>query len=126
LGGVLLMGFVTVLIGALLAAAVLRRDLRRCTLLTAAALLALGGGLQHIVWTTASNASLRIAVLQGNIGASHKFDATALSRTLSRYESLIRSSRADVMLLPESALPLPAHALGGYLGAAKARSRVAH
>ena len=123
LGGVLLMGFVTVLIGALLAVAVLRRDLRSCTLTTAVALLAIGAGLQHIVWTTASNASLRIAVLQGNIGASHKFDATALSRTLSRYESLIRSSRADIMLLSESALPLPAHALGGYLGALRKHAR---
>jgi apolipoprotein N-acyltransferase len=117
LGGVLLVGFVTVLVGGLIAVAVSRRDLRNRAAIAAVALFVLGAGLQHVRWTAASGTPLRVAVLQGNIGAAAKFDLGALSRTLARYESLIRSSQADVMLLPESALPLPAHALGGYLGA---------
>ncbi len=117
LGGVLLVGFVTVLVGALIAVAVSRRDLRNCAAIAVVALFVLGAGLQHIPWTAASGTPLRVAVLQGNIGTAAKFNAGALSRTLARYESLIRSSQADVMLLPESALPLPAHAVGGYLSA---------
>ncbi len=117
LGGVLLVGLVTVLCGALLALAASRRDLRARALLGVAALLAAGAGLKYLPWTAPAAAPLQVAVLQGNIGAAAKFDWSAQSRTLSRYESLIRSSHADVMLLPESALPLPANALAGYLGA---------
>ncbi|HKO68781.1 MAG TPA: apolipoprotein N-acyltransferase [Burkholderiaceae bacterium] len=117
IGGVLLVGFVTVLAGALIAVSVCRSDLRNRAAIAAVALFALGAALQHVPWTAASGTPLRVAVLQGNIGSAVKFDSSALSRTLARYESLIRSSQADVMLLPESALPLPAHALGGYLSA---------
>ncbi|MGZ8994432.1 MAG: apolipoprotein N-acyltransferase [Burkholderiaceae bacterium] len=116
-GGVLLVGFVTVMTAGLVAVAVVRRDLRLPSLAAASMLLAGGAVLPHVPWTMPSGMPLRIAVLQGNIGATAKFDSGALSRTLSRYESLIRSSRADVMLLPESALPLPAQALSGYLAA---------
>ena len=117
IGGVLLVGFVTVLVGGLIAQAALRRDLRRRAVIAAVALLVVGAGLQHVPWTAASGTAIRVAVLQGNIGAAAKFDPSALSRTLARYESLIRSSQANVMLLPESALPLPTHALSGYLSA---------
>ena len=116
-GGVLLVGFVTVLTSALIVIAAIRADMRLRALVAGGALLALGAALQHVPWTSGSDKPLRIAVLQGNIGAATKFDSAALSHTLSRYESLIRSSQADVMLLPESALPLPTQALGGYLGA---------
>jgi apolipoprotein N-acyltransferase len=116
-GGVLLVGFMTVLAGGLIAVAALRRDLRARAIIAACALFAFGAVLQYLPWTTPAGAPLRIAVLQGNIGAASKFDSAALSRTLSRYESLIRSSQADVMLLPESALPLPTHLIGGYLSA---------
>ena len=117
MGGVLLVGFVTVLLGALIAQGVIRRDLRSRAVIASLALLVVGAVLQHLPWTAASGTPIRVAVLQGNIGAAAKFDSSALSRTLARYESLIRSSQANVMLLPESALPLPTHALSGYLGA---------
>ena len=122
-GGVLLVGLMTLLTSALIAVAATRPDIRGRSLLAGGVLLALGATLQHVPWTSESAKPLRIAVLQPNIGAATKFDSAALSHTLSRYESLIRSSRADVMLLPESALPLPAHALRGYLHALRKHAR---
>ncbi|MBA2412599.1 MAG: apolipoprotein N-acyltransferase [Burkholderiaceae bacterium] len=122
-GGVLLVGFITVLTGALLAIAAVRRDLRTRAIVGACAIFALGALLREAPWTTPAAMPLRIAALQGNVGAEAKFDSAALSRTLARYESLIRSSQADVMLLPESALPLPAHAIGGYLSALSRHAR---
>lgn len=122
MGGVLLVGFTTVLTSALLAVAVFRRDLRLHILAGVALLLALGILIQQIPFTAPAGEPVRIAVLQGNIGAL-KFEPEVKSLTLTRYESLIRSSRADVMVLPESALPLPANALGSYLGALRRHAR---
>lgn len=116
IGGVLLVGFVAVLVSAMMAIAVFQRELRFAMLAAVISLFALGAATQLIPLTAPAGEPLRIAVLQGNIGAM-KFEAEVRARTLARYESLIRSSRADVMLLPESALPLPANAHAGYLGA---------
>lgn len=117
IGGVLLVGLATVLVGSLLAIGVTQRALRGRAASGALAIIALGACLQTISWTEAVGPPLRIAILQPNIGAPAKFDSSSVPLMLGRYESLIRSSQADVMLLPESALPLPAHLLGGYLGA---------
>jgi apolipoprotein N-acyltransferase len=115
IGGVLLVGFMAVLTAALLVVATVYRDLRVRAVLAAAALLVVGATLQHVPWTMPAGTPLRVAVLQGNVGSASKFDPAALKHTLARYEALIRSSDADVMLLPESALPVPAQALRGYL-----------
>jgi apolipoprotein N-acyltransferase len=122
-GGILLVGFIAVLSAGLLVVATARPDLRCRALAGSAVLFALGAALQHIAWTLPTGTPLRVAVLQGNIGSADKFDPAALKLTLARYETLIRSSHADVMLLPESALPLPVHALRGYLAAMLGHAR---
>ena len=75
LGGVLLMGFVTVLIGALLAVAVLRRDLRSCTLLAALHCWRSARDCRHVAWTDRVGMRASHRCTAGKYRRTHKFDA---------------------------------------------------
>ncbi len=71
-----------------------------------AALLCLAGfGLQQIEWSEAHGPTLKIALVQGNVPLQMKFDPAAFGQTLALYRELIASHPADLVILPETALP---------------------
>jgi apolipoprotein N-acyltransferase len=118
-GGVLLAGYATALLAALAAAALLRPAIRLRCALGATALLAAGAGAGALPSTAASGAPLRVAV------AHTAFDntgAAALRASLAVHRELVQSATADVLLLPENTLPLPAQWLGSYLQALRAQA----
>jgi len=71
----------------------------------AALVLAAGGeALRHVEWTKPAG-SLPVALLQGNIAQSMKFAPDRYAKTLEGYAALVESSRARLIVTPETAVP---------------------
>lgn len=61
--------------------------------------------LKGISWTAPQGTPVRVALLQGNIPQDLKFQAERYATTLSTYRRLIEASRAQLIVLPETAIP---------------------
>jgi apolipoprotein N-acyltransferase len=85
--------------------------------LIAAAALLLGGVALHAVnWTEPRGAPIGVRLLQGNIAQETKFSDATLLSTLHYYDAAIRSAPADLIAIPETAIPLlPQQLPDGYL-----------
>ena len=69
--------------------------------------LALGGQrLQAVRWTHPVGAPLRVALLQGDVAQSEKFRPENLAPTLQLYGDWLRTLRADLIVTPETAVPV--------------------
>ncbi len=66
----------------------------------------IGAGLQQMAWTHAEGEPLKVALLQGNIEESAKFEEGSLVSTLETYRRLAESSDARLIVMPETALPI--------------------
>lgn len=73
-----------------------------------AVFLLLGGGalLQRMPWTTPVGQPLKVALLQGNIPQSLKWDPRRLDLSVTTYLRLAHDHPADLTVLPETAIPL--------------------
>jgi apolipoprotein N-acyltransferase len=69
--------------------------------------LAFGAGflLEQISWTSPQGAPVRVALLQGNIPQDLKFQSERYAATLATYKRLIEASTAQLIVLPETAIP---------------------
>ena len=110
-------GFVAVLAAALLALPTqlsLRGSMLAVALL---ALLAVGTSRVGMLrWTHAQGTPLRVALLQGDIAQSEKFRPENLAPTVQLYDSWLRHVHADLIVTPETALPvLPQDLPQGFL-----------
>lgn len=72
------------------------------------ALLLLGGGqvLRHMDWTPPVGAPLKVALLQGNVPQSLKWDPQRLPLSVDTYLRLAARNPAPLTVLPETALPM--------------------
>ena len=104
LGGVFAVSFLTIALAGLLWLAV-RRMRTAYALAAVVAVAAVGEGLRHIAWSTEQGAPLSVALLQGNIEQSLKFDPARYERTLETYARLAEESRARLIVFPETAIP---------------------
>lgn len=73
------------------------------------ALWLLGMALSVLQWTTPDGAPLRVSLLQGNIEQDEKFAENQLLNTFETYRRLLESSDAQLIVLPETALPVLRH-----------------
>jgi apolipoprotein N-acyltransferase len=64
-----------------------------------------GAALRDLPWTAPAGAPLTASLLQGNVPQDFKFDPVRYADTLDRYVRLAESSRARLIVLPETALP---------------------
>jgi apolipoprotein N-acyltransferase len=62
--------------------------------------------LKTIEWTEPAGAPVRVSLLQGNVAQSIKWRPEQVGATLQLYERMIRASSAQLVILPETALPL--------------------
>jgi apolipoprotein N-acyltransferase len=76
------------------------------SLWAAVAILALGGGLQSREWTRPRGEPVSVALVQGNVPQELKWRPERARQTLELYLRLTRSTRATLILLPETALPM--------------------
>lgn len=77
-----------------------------------------GSALRHAEWSTPLGTPITFSLLQGNIAQDMKWQEDTLTPTLQSYARMVQSSRAQLIVLPETALPiLPEHLPGDYLQA---------
>jgi apolipoprotein N-acyltransferase len=74
----------------------------------AVALLAGGQALRAVEWTTPAGAPLRVQLLQGNVPQNLKFADGGMALSEEAYLPLLaNAAQADLVVMPESVLPLP-------------------
>lgn len=95
-------GFVLAIIAALLACGWWRRQILFAVLV----LLAAGVVLKQIPWTSATGEPVSVSLLQGNIPQSLKWDPARLDLSFDTYRRLARENPAQLIVLPETAIPL--------------------
>ena len=105
IGGVFALSFLTVTLAGMLALAATRAPRRVHWLATLLALLGAGEALRHVEWSSPRAAPLTVALLQGNIEQSLKFDPERYERTLETYARLAEDARARLIIFPETAVP---------------------
>lgn len=106
IAGVFGMSLATALSGGLLALALSGgRALRIAATGGLIALFALGWGLQQLAWTNPSGAPITVALAQGNVPQSLKFEEGRYATTLETYRKLVERSTARLVVLPETAIP---------------------
>ncbi|MDD2741584.1 MAG: apolipoprotein N-acyltransferase [Rhodocyclaceae bacterium] len=66
---------------------------------------AAGLGLSQVAWTTPVGQPISVALIQGNVPQEMKFRPEAFIRTLELYRSLIEENPAQLIVLPETAIP---------------------
>jgi apolipoprotein N-acyltransferase len=74
--------------------------------LVAILLLASGELLSLAQWTTPANAALTVRLLQGNVKQEMKFEQEGVNESLALYRRLITEKPADLIVTPETALPV--------------------
>lgn len=62
--------------------------------------------LKTVEWTTPSGAPIQVALVQGNIAQSTKWSPEKAQSTIDKYLSMLQASKADLIILPETALPV--------------------
>jgi apolipoprotein N-acyltransferase len=67
--------------------------------------LAAGQALSLVSWTAPAGAPVRVALLQGNIAQDLKFQEQRYAATLATYKRLVEASKAELIVLPETAIP---------------------
>lgn len=83
-----------------------------------------GSLLKFVQWTTPVGAPISVALLQGNIPQSMKWQPEVAKQTLDQYLKLVNSSSAQLTVLPETALPLLINQLSpDYLNKLGAKAR---
>ncbi|MCC6473730.1 MAG: apolipoprotein N-acyltransferase [Burkholderiales bacterium] len=92
--------------GALALAAHLARARARAAAFAVALGVGLAGWLlQRIDWTEPRGEPLGVALVQGNIAQDLKFEPSRYQATLDTYRRLVESTRAKLVVLPETAIP---------------------
>jgi len=107
--GVYGVSFLLALIAALLAWSVTTRGRHAQRAWAVVAIVALGVGgqaLRGVAWTTPDGAPTTVALLQGNIPQDLKWQPEKAQATLESYARMATASPAQLIVLPETALPL--------------------
>lgn len=66
----------------------------------------LGFGLRQIDWTEVHGKPISVRLAQGNIDQGEKFDSAFLESTLAMYANMMTEKQADLIAIPETALPI--------------------
>jgi apolipoprotein N-acyltransferase len=120
-GGVWLVSFILALSAALLCNLAGRRLRERKGLLTVGLVLllapwAVGLVLKGHAWSQPAGAPLSVAALQGNIEQSMKWDPAQVDAQLALYRDMtFTARRTDLVIWPETAVPILLDQAGGYL-----------
>ncbi|KAK49724.1 acyltransferase [Caballeronia jiangsuensis] len=108
--GVYGVGWVLALVAALVVQAIHHfRKSRRLAYapgIAAIALIVAGMLLSFVQWTTPANAPLDVRLLQGNVKQEMKFEQAGVDESLALYQRLITEKPADLIVTPETALPV--------------------
>lgn len=104
--GVYGVGFVVALMAAALAQLYRTRRPAALPVALCTGLLLVGAGLRMLQWTQPQGATFTVSLLQGNVPQSLKWDPQRLSLSLDTYAALAQAHPAQLVVLPETAIPL--------------------
>ena len=65
-----------------------------------------GQGLRGLAWTNPYGKPISVRLIQGNVPQAMKFDPAELGATLGLYDALITQAPAELIVTPETALPI--------------------
>ena len=65
-----------------------------------------GAALRTVAWTQPAGEPLKVSLLQGNVDQNLKFAESHLANTIEKYRRLALSSDAQLIVMPETALPV--------------------
>jgi apolipoprotein N-acyltransferase len=85
--------------------ALLRARGRSLALAALALILGMGYVLERVEWTRPQGAPIRVSLLQGNIAQDLKWDPLRYAATVQMYRRMIERSKAQLTVLPETAIP---------------------
>jgi apolipoprotein N-acyltransferase len=102
--GVFGLSFITISLAGM-AWLALRAIKRAALVIVFIAILAGGEALRHIEWSESAGEPVTAALLQGNIAQDLKFRPERYARILETYARLAESTRAKLIVLPETAIP---------------------
>jgi apolipoprotein N-acyltransferase len=110
--GVYGVGWTLALAAALIVQAWVRSGNARVTpALGALALIAAGLLLPLVHWTVPANAPLTVRLLQGNVKQEMKFEEAGTIAAINEYQQMITAKPADLIVTPETAIPVLAQQL---------------
>ncbi|MFA9441288.1 apolipoprotein N-acyltransferase [Uliginosibacterium sp. sgz301328] len=110
-------GFVLVLVAALLVSA-LKREQRRGALGLALVIVLSGAALRQVAWTDPVGEPTRVSLVQTNIAQEQKWRRELILKWLQLNLDMVRQHPARIVVLPETSLPLfDTHLPEGYLDA---------
>ena len=66
----------------------------------------IGGLLKFVEWTTPIGKPISVALLQGNISQEIKWSPEFAQKTIDLYIDMVKDTKADLVVLPETALPV--------------------
>lgn len=69
------------------------------------AVLAAGFGLTYVQWTVPEGKPITVRLMQGNVPQAKKFEAETVMRSLEMYRTMVMAAPADLIALPETAVP---------------------
>lgn len=104
-GGVFALSFITMTLAGLAWLLAARRPGARYWIALVIAIAGGGEALRQLEWSSVAGGPLSVALLQGNIEQSLKFDPARYARTLESYARLAEASQARLVIFPETAVP---------------------
>jgi apolipoprotein N-acyltransferase len=116
LGGVYLISFVIALQASLLVFSCLHRRYAPYCLLGIFIIWGLAWSLETIHWTHPQSTPLKVALIQGNVPQSRKWDPAQTEKTLALYQNTTETLwNNNIIVWPEAAVPLLKHQAETYL-----------
>ena len=104
--GVYGVGFFAVFASALLSNFAARPERGRVPIFVVTVLAIAGLVLDQVEWTRPHGKPFLVSLLQGNVPQSMKWSPDRLKLSMDTYASLVRQNPADLVVLPETAIPL--------------------
>ena len=103
--GVFGVGAAVSISAALIVAAYLNHQ-RRHAFLALSGIWLIGGLLSLAAWTTPLGKAANVTLLQGNIAQEIKWDEAIAVQTINQYLGMAKQAKGDLIILPETALPI--------------------
>ena len=107
--GVFGISLIVAVISGLLVLLVMQATRRRFAVVIIAVLSLLGFGLKQIEWTEPTGTQTTVSLLQGNVAQDMKWREDAMLATLDAYRAMALASKSQLIVMPETALPLFLH-----------------
>lgn len=104
--GVYGLSLLSAVVAGFFALVIIQKNMMLNAALSVTTIFAIGFGLHQVNWTQENGQPMTVRLLQGNIDQNMKFNESFLFQTLDQYEAMVTEKAADLIVTPETALPI--------------------